>query len=244
MQELQALEHLQVLGWGWILGTPPKHSRDGLDVGFREPSRTGWRWGCIPTPYPHFPLPAGFLAGSPWARFSRGCPCALPQPAGGQSPPGGQRGLLLHHDRGRAGQWCRRGGVGSRPVGTGLSPARVPQALLDEEQTEMLRSSRQLPLNTNTFNYEAYHTIDEVGKHSIWGVLGGKARSWQSPVAPRAARAELGVTPHPSFPDLQFHGHAGGREPQPGEQAGDRPLHREPSPLRAQGEGLGTGILR
>ncbi|NXU67643.1 CBPA1 Carboxypeptidase, partial [Horornis vulcanius] len=36
------------------------------------------------------------------------------------------------------------------------------QALLDEEQAEMLRSSRQLPLNTNTFNYEAYHTIDEV----------------------------------------------------------------------------------
>ncbi|NXO62473.1 CBPA1 Carboxypeptidase, partial [Phainopepla nitens] len=36
------------------------------------------------------------------------------------------------------------------------------QALLDEEQTEMLRSSRQLALNTNTFNYEAYHTIDEI----------------------------------------------------------------------------------
>ncbi|NWY65127.1 CBPA1 Carboxypeptidase, partial [Erithacus rubecula] len=36
------------------------------------------------------------------------------------------------------------------------------QALLDEERMEMLRSSRQLPLNTNTFNYEAYHTIDEI----------------------------------------------------------------------------------
>ncbi|KAL2308866.1 hypothetical protein Nmel_005036 [Mimus melanotis] len=36
------------------------------------------------------------------------------------------------------------------------------QALLDEEQREMLRSSRQLPLDTNTFNYEAYHTIDEI----------------------------------------------------------------------------------
>ncbi|NXW68245.1 CBPA1 Carboxypeptidase, partial [Hirundo rustica] len=38
----------------------------------------------------------------------------------------------------------------------------TPQALLDEEQTEMLRSSRQLPLSTETFNYEAYHTIDEI----------------------------------------------------------------------------------
>ncbi|NXQ35595.1 CBPA1 Carboxypeptidase, partial [Alaudala cheleensis] len=37
------------------------------------------------------------------------------------------------------------------------------QALLDEEQREMLRSSRQqLPLNTNTFNYQTYHTIDEI----------------------------------------------------------------------------------
>ncbi|NXD44001.1 CBPA1 Carboxypeptidase, partial [Copsychus sechellarum] len=36
------------------------------------------------------------------------------------------------------------------------------QALLDEERREMLRSGRQLPLNTNTFNYEAYHTIDEI----------------------------------------------------------------------------------
>ncbi|XP_057244578.1 carboxypeptidase A1-like, partial [Malurus melanocephalus] len=36
------------------------------------------------------------------------------------------------------------------------------QALVDEERTEMLRSSRQLPLTTNTFNYEAYHTLDEI----------------------------------------------------------------------------------
>nr|XP_041576762.1 carboxypeptidase A1 isoform X2 [Taeniopygia guttata] len=36
------------------------------------------------------------------------------------------------------------------------------QALLDEEQREMLRSSRQLPLDTTTFNYDAYHTIDEI----------------------------------------------------------------------------------
>ncbi|NXU93229.1 CBPA1 Carboxypeptidase, partial [Xiphorhynchus elegans] len=36
------------------------------------------------------------------------------------------------------------------------------QALLDEEQREMLRSSRHLPLSTSTFNYEAYHTLDEV----------------------------------------------------------------------------------
>ncbi|NWT08497.1 CBPA1 Carboxypeptidase, partial [Vireo altiloquus] len=36
------------------------------------------------------------------------------------------------------------------------------QALVDEEQMEMLRSSRQLSLNTDTFNYEAYHTLDEI----------------------------------------------------------------------------------
>ncbi|NXF13984.1 CBPA1 Carboxypeptidase, partial [Smithornis capensis] len=36
------------------------------------------------------------------------------------------------------------------------------QALLEEEQREMLRSSRRLPLSTDTFNYEAYHTLDEV----------------------------------------------------------------------------------
>ncbi|NXS23150.1 CBPA1 Carboxypeptidase, partial [Mystacornis crossleyi] len=36
------------------------------------------------------------------------------------------------------------------------------QALVDEEQTEMLRSSRQLPLDTNAFDYQAYHTLDEV----------------------------------------------------------------------------------
>ncbi|NWW78486.1 CBPA1 Carboxypeptidase, partial [Climacteris rufus] len=36
------------------------------------------------------------------------------------------------------------------------------QALVDEEQMEMLRSSRQLPLTTDSFNYEAYHTLDEI----------------------------------------------------------------------------------
>ncbi|NWR95600.1 CBPA1 Carboxypeptidase, partial [Furnarius figulus] len=36
------------------------------------------------------------------------------------------------------------------------------QALLDEEQREMLRSSRRLPLSTSTFNYEAYHTLGEI----------------------------------------------------------------------------------
>lgn len=39
----------------------------------------------------------------------------------------------------------------------------------------MLRSSRQLPLDTDTFNYEAYHTIDEVGKHQNLGHFGGKS---------------------------------------------------------------------
>ncbi|XP_064512939.1 carboxypeptidase A1-like [Pseudopipra pipra] len=36
------------------------------------------------------------------------------------------------------------------------------QELLDEERREMMRSSRQLPLSTSTFNYEAYHTLDEI----------------------------------------------------------------------------------
>ncbi|NXM30797.1 CBPA1 Carboxypeptidase, partial [Oxyruncus cristatus] len=36
------------------------------------------------------------------------------------------------------------------------------QELLDEEQREMIRSSRRLPLSTSTFNYEAYHTLDEI----------------------------------------------------------------------------------
>ncbi|NXN81955.1 CBPA1 Carboxypeptidase, partial [Bombycilla garrulus] len=36
------------------------------------------------------------------------------------------------------------------------------QALLDEEQTEMLRSSRQQALSTDTFDYEAYHSIDVI----------------------------------------------------------------------------------
>lgn len=62
--------------------------------------------------------------------------------------------------------------------GNGAHPTPVPQALLDEERTEMLRSSRQRSVDTATFNYEAYHTIDEVGKHKIWGILGGKVCSW------------------------------------------------------------------
>ncbi|KFP76441.1 PREDICTED: carboxypeptidase A1-like [Acanthisitta chloris] len=36
------------------------------------------------------------------------------------------------------------------------------QALVDEEEMEMLRSSRQLALSTTTFNYAAYHTLDEI----------------------------------------------------------------------------------
>ncbi|NXM74967.1 CBPA1 Carboxypeptidase, partial [Serilophus lunatus] len=36
------------------------------------------------------------------------------------------------------------------------------QGLLDEEQKEMLRSSRRLALSTDTFNYEAYHSLDEI----------------------------------------------------------------------------------
>lgn len=56
------------------------------------------------------PPPAGFLAGTPRPWVPGRCPCALPQPAAPQSPPGGQRRLLLHHDRGRAGQRWQRGG--------------------------------------------------------------------------------------------------------------------------------------
>uniref|UniRef100_A0A8C5U0M4 Carboxypeptidase A1 n=1 Tax=Malurus cyaneus samueli TaxID=2593467 RepID=A0A8C5U0M4_9PASS len=44
----------------------------------------------------------------------------------------------------------------SHPMGIRLTPSPVPQALVDEER------SRQLPLTTNTFNYEAYHTLDEI----------------------------------------------------------------------------------
>ncbi|NXG68689.1 CBPA1 Carboxypeptidase, partial [Baryphthengus martii] len=36
------------------------------------------------------------------------------------------------------------------------------QALVDEEQMEMLRSPLRLPLSTNTFDYSAYHTLDEI----------------------------------------------------------------------------------
>uniref|UniRef100_A0A8C5NT49 Carboxypeptidase A1 n=1 Tax=Junco hyemalis TaxID=40217 RepID=A0A8C5NT49_JUNHY len=36
------------------------------------------------------------------------------------------------------------------------------QALLNEEKAEMLRSSRHRSVDTATFNYEAYHTIDEI----------------------------------------------------------------------------------
>ncbi|XP_075003712.1 carboxypeptidase A1-like [Calonectris borealis] len=36
------------------------------------------------------------------------------------------------------------------------------QALVDHERTEMLRSRRQLPLSTNTFDYAAYHSLDEI----------------------------------------------------------------------------------
>lgn len=92
--------------------------------------------------------------------------------------------------------------MGSQPVGMRLILPRVPQALVDEEQMEMLRSSRRLPLNTDTFNYEAYHTLDEVGRHKIWGISGGKVCSWQSPAAPRAARAggELAATPTSLLP--------------------------------------------
>ncbi|NXP55504.1 CBPA1 Carboxypeptidase, partial [Heliornis fulica] len=36
------------------------------------------------------------------------------------------------------------------------------QALVDHERMEMLRSRRQLPLSTNTFDYDTYHSLDEV----------------------------------------------------------------------------------
>uniref|UniRef100_A0A8C0BQG8 Carboxypeptidase A1 n=1 Tax=Buteo japonicus TaxID=224669 RepID=A0A8C0BQG8_9AVES len=36
------------------------------------------------------------------------------------------------------------------------------QALVDDEQTEMLRGRRRLPLSTNTFDYAAYHNLDEI----------------------------------------------------------------------------------
>ncbi|KGL91666.1 Carboxypeptidase A1, partial [Charadrius vociferus] len=33
---------------------------------------------------------------------------------------------------------------------------------VDDEQMEMLRSRRGLPLSTNTFDYATYHNLDEV----------------------------------------------------------------------------------
>ncbi|XP_051468574.1 carboxypeptidase A1-like [Apus apus] len=36
------------------------------------------------------------------------------------------------------------------------------QDLLDEEQQEMLRSRRGMPLSTDTFNYGTYHSLDEI----------------------------------------------------------------------------------
>ncbi|NXO03672.1 CBPA1 Carboxypeptidase, partial [Rhinopomastus cyanomelas] len=36
------------------------------------------------------------------------------------------------------------------------------QALVDEEQSQMLRTPRGLPVTTSTFDYSAYHTLDEI----------------------------------------------------------------------------------
>ncbi|PKU26780.1 carboxypeptidase a1-like [Limosa lapponica baueri] len=36
------------------------------------------------------------------------------------------------------------------------------QALVDNEQMEMLRGRRGLPLSTNTFDYATYHNLDEI----------------------------------------------------------------------------------
>lgn len=63
-------------------------------------------------------------------------------------------------------------GVLAQGAGRGLIPPRVPQALLDNEEMEMLRSRRRLPLSTSTFDYSAYHSLDEVRKRKIWGILG------------------------------------------------------------------------
>ncbi|CAN0093533.1 unnamed protein product [Bubo scandiacus] len=111
-------------------------------------------------------LQLDFWLAPPWPRAPGRRPRALPQPTAPQSPPGGQRCLLLHHDRGCAGQrWWRGGGEdagGRLNVGQGLILPHVPQELLDQEQMEMLRGRRQMPVTTNTFNYASYHTLDEI----------------------------------------------------------------------------------
>lgn len=56
-------------------------------------------------------------------------------------------------------------------VGQGLILPPVPQALVKHEQMEMLHRPRQLVLSTDSFNFAAYHTLDEVRKHKIWGIL-------------------------------------------------------------------------
>lgn len=55
------------------------------------------------------------------------------------------------------------GGRGSRHGGgRGLTLPRVPQALVDREQMQMLRRRRVLPLSTDAFDYSSYHNLDEV----------------------------------------------------------------------------------
>lgn len=135
-------------------------------------------WVDTPPSFPFLPLPAGFLAVPPRHRGPGRCPRALPQPAAPQSPPGGQRRPLLHHDRGRAGQmwWWQRGARVSAWRGTRSQPAPCPpQALVDHEQMQMLRHRRRLqPLSTDAFDYSSYHNLDEVmscgwESTSFWG---------------------------------------------------------------------------
>lgn len=58
-----------------------------------------------------------------------------------------------------------------------------------------LRSRRRLPLSTSTFDYSAYHSLDEVRKREIRGILGQKSRPGMA--RPGLAGGELGVTPLP-----------------------------------------------
>ena len=68
--------------------------------------------------------------------------------------------------------------------GQGLILPRVPQALVDHERMEMLRGRRQPPLSTSTFDYATYHSLDEVSKCKIRGILGGKIVSWNCSLHP------------------------------------------------------------
>lgn len=116
------------------------------------------------------------------------------------------------------GRGARRGG------GRGLSLPRVPpQALVDQEQMQMLRQRRRLqPLSTDTFDYSSYHNLDEVTpcgweNTSFGAFFWGKTNNNNNVLEllwPRGLLQLQGsfiALPIPlPPPDLRLHGPAGG----------------------------------